>query len=139
MITEALVVKGLMAIGHFAATHMTAGVAAHLAHVAAGMTISQLIGTTVTAGFVAGCITWTQDRINNVKNGIAAIDNGNYWTAVKEFGSLAISADVSADMLPDKVDAVLEKLNLNREETKKVTRWVRNHEDDIAKYIRDHK
>ena len=119
MITEALIVKGLLAIGHFAATHMTAGVAAHLAHVAAGMTISQLIGTTVT--------------------GIAAIDKGNYWTAIKEFGSLAISADVSADMLPDKVDAVLEKMNLSRDETKKVTRWVKNHEDDIAKYIRDHK
>lgn len=139
MITEALVVKGLVAIGHFAATHLTAGAAAHLAHVAAGMTLSQLIGTTVTAGFVAGCVTWTQERINNVKNGIEAIENGNYWTAVKEFGSLAISADVSADLLPDKVDALLEKMNLNREETKKVTRWVRNHEVDIAKYIRDHK
>lgn len=139
MITEVVVVKGLIAIGHYAATHMTAGVAAHLIHVAAGMTIPQLLGATVTAGFVAGCVTWTQDRINNVKNGIAAIDKGNYWTAIKEFGLLAISADISADMLPDKVDAVLEKLNLSRDETQKITRWVRNHEDDIAKYIRDHK
>lgn len=68
MIAEALIVKGLVALGHMAATHLTAGGAAALIHAAAGMSLSQLATATITAGFVTGCITWTGDRIKNVQN-----------------------------------------------------------------------
>lgn len=40
MVFEALVVKGLVAIGHYAAAHMTAGAAAAVVHAAAGMTLA---------------------------------------------------------------------------------------------------
>lgn len=139
MISEVLVVKGLVALGHFATAHMTAGAAAALMHAAAGMTIGQLITATVTAGFVAGCVTWTADRINNLKKGAYAISKGNYGEALKEFGSLAISSNLEVDMLPDAVEAALEKMHLDSEETRKVTKWVKNHEMEIAKYVKDHK
>ena len=62
--------KGLVAIGHFVAAHATAGTVAAAAHAVAGMSLAQIATATVTAGFVAGCITWTGDRIKNVQNGI---------------------------------------------------------------------
>lgn len=139
MIVEVLVGKGLVAIVHFATAHMTAGVAASLMHAAAGMTIGQLFTATVTAGFVAGCVTWTAERINNVKNGANAICLGNYGEALKEFGSLAISLNIEVNMLPDAVEAALEKMHLNSDETKKVTNWIRNNETEIIKYVKEHK
>lgn len=139
MIVEVLVCKGLVAIGNWVAAHATAGVLAHAAHVAAGMTISQLLTTTVTAGFIAGCITWTADRIKNVKNGVSAISDGNYAEAIKEFGSFALSSGVDIEMLPDTIEAGLEKMHLSSEDTKKVTAWVKNHELEIADYVKKHK
>lgn len=139
MVTEFLIVKGLVALGHIAATHMTAGTAAALIHAAAGMTIGQLATTVVAAGFVTGCVTWTSDRINNLKKGASAISNGNYGEAIKEFGSLAISSNVGVDMLPDAVEAALEKMHLSSDETRKVTNWVKNHEVEIARYVKNHK
>lgn len=139
MITEVLVVKGLVAIGHFVAAHATAGTVAAAAHAVAGMSLAQIATATVTAGFVAGCITWTGDRIKNVQNGIKAINNGDTWTAVKEFGSLAISSGVDVNMLPDTVEAGLEKMHLDSKETREVTSWIKNHEIEIANYVKNHK
>lgn len=139
MITEVLIVKGLIAIGHFVAAHATAGTIATAAHAVAGMSLAQIATATITAGFVAGCITWTGDRIKNVQNGIKAINDGNSWTAVKEFGSLALSADIDIVMLPDTVKAGLEKMNLDSKAAHEVTSWVKNHEIEIAKYVSEHK
>lgn len=139
MVTEALVVKGLVALWHLAATHMTAGAAVSLAHAAAGMTIGQLATTVVTAGFVAGCIKWTGERLSNLKNGAKAISDGNYATAIKEFGMLAISSNVHANMLPDSIEEALEKLHLDSDESRKITSWVKQHEIEIAEYVRNHK
>ena len=75
MVFEALVVKGLVAIGHYAAAHMTAGAAAAVVHAAAGMTLAQIASATVTAGFVTGCVVWTGERIKNVQKGVKAIEN----------------------------------------------------------------
>lgn len=74
MVFEALVVKGLVAIGHYAAAHMTAGAAAAVVHAAAGMTLAQIASATVTAGFVTGCVVWTGERIKNVQKGVKAIE-----------------------------------------------------------------
>lgn len=139
MITEVLVVKGLVAIGHFVAAPATAGTVAAAAHAVAGMSLAQIATATVTAGFVAGCITWTGDRIKNVQNGIKAINNGDTWTAVKEFGSLAISSGVDVNMLPDTVEAGLEKMHLDSKAPREVTSWVKNHEIEIANYVKNHK
>ena len=139
MVVEILIAKGLVALGHLAAAHMTAGTAAAIVHAVAGMTIGQLATATVTAGFVAGCVTWTADRIKNVKNGALAISNGNYREAIKEFGSLAISSNIGVDMLPDAVEAALEKMHLSNEETRKVTSWVKDHETEIANYVKNMK
>jgi len=139
MVVEALVIKGLVAIGHFAAAHLTAGTAAALMHTLAGMSLAQIATVTVSAGFVAGCITWTGDRLDNLKKGAAAIGQGNYGTAIVEFGKLALSCDVTPDMLPDKIEAALEKLKLDSSSTRQVTSWVKDHELEIAKYVRDHK
>ena len=103
------------------------------------MSLAQIATATVTAGFVAGCITWTGDRIKNVQNGIKAINNGDTWTAVKEFGSLAISSGVDVNMLPDTVEAGLEKMHLDSKATREVTSWVKNHEIEIANYVKNHK
>lgn len=139
MIAEVLVIKGLAAICHWAAAHATAGVIAHAAHVVAGMTIGQLVTTTVTAGFIAGCVTWTADRIDNVKNGVSAISKGNYTKAIKEFASFALSSGVGVDMLPDTIEAGLEKMHLSSDETRKVITWVKKHELEIADYVKKHK
>lgn len=139
MITEALIAKGLVAIAHFASAHMTAGAAAAIIHSLAGMSLAQIATVTLSAGFVAGCITWTGDRLRNLQKGAAAIGKGDYGMAIIEFGKLAISCDVTPDLLPVKVEAALEKLKLDSSSTRQVTKWVKDHESEIAKYIRDHK
>lgn len=139
MIAGALVIKGLIAIGHFAAAHASAATIGAVAHAAAGMSIAQLVTATVGVGFVAGCVTWTADRIKNVQNGIKAVSEGNVLAAIKEFGSLAISADVDIKLLPDAVEAALEKMNLDGEASREVTSWVKEHELEIANYVKNHK
>lgn len=139
MVTEVLVFKGLVTLGHLAATHLTAGAAASLIHAAAGMTLAQLATATVTAGFVTGCVTWTTGRIKNVKNGVKALNDGNYGDAIKQFGLFAISSDLDVHMLPDTIEAGLEKMGLGTEGTKKVTSWVKGHEVEIARYVKNHK
>ena len=51
MITEVIVAKGLLAIGHWAVAHATAGTVALAVKTVAGMTLAQFLTTTVTAGF----------------------------------------------------------------------------------------
>lgn len=139
MVAEALVYKGLVALWHLAATHITAGAAVSLVHAAAGMTISQLATTVVTAGFIAGCIKWTYERLDNLKKGAKAISDCNYYTAIKEFGLLAISSGIDVNLLPDSVEKALEKINLDSIESRKITSWVKNHELEIAQYVKNHK
>lgn len=139
MVFEALVVKGLVAIGHYAAAHMTAGVAAAVVHAAAGMTLAQIASATVTAGFVTGCVVWTGERIKNVQKGIKAIENGDTLVAIKEFGLFAMSSNVDIEMLPDSIAKGLEKMGAGGDSCRKVASWVKNHELDILKYIENHK
>ena len=139
MIVETLIVKGLVVLGHMAATHLTAGGAAALIHTAAGMSLSQLATATITAGFVTGCITWTGDRIKNVQNGVKAINEGRTFTAIKEFGQFALSAGVDVDLLPDTIESGLERMHLDSNASKEVTSWVKSHKIEIANYVRNHK
>lgn len=139
MIVEYIIAKGAVALVHWGATHLTAAAAAHIAHTVAAMSVAQFVSTTVSACFVAGCIQWTGDRINNLKHGVQAVSDGNYKKAVVEFGNIALSADLDVNLLPDSVEKALEKLHLSSGETRKVTSWVRNHELEIARYVTSHK
>lgn len=139
MVFEALVVKGLVAIGHYAAAHMTAGAAAAVVHAVAGMTLAQIASATVATGFVTGCVVWTGERIKNVQKGVKAIENGNTLAAIREFGQLAISSNVDIEMFPDSVAAALEKMGASGDSCRKAASWVKNHELDILKYIENHK
>lgn len=138
MVFELVVCKGLVALGHYAVAHMTAG-AAVAAHAVAGMTLTQLASATVAAGFVTGCVTWTAGRIKNVQKGIEAIENGNTFAAIKEFALFAMSSNLDIEMLPDSIAAGLEKMGAGGDECRKAASWVKNHELDILKYIENHK
>lgn len=139
MVFELVVCKGLVALGHYAVAHMTAGAAVAAAHAVAGMTLTQLASATVAAGFVTGCVTWTAGRIKNVQKGIEAIENGNTFAAIKEFALFAMSSNVDIEMLPDSIAKGLEKMGAGGDSCRKVASWVKNHELDILKYIENHK
>lgn len=139
MVFELVVCKGLVALGHYAVAHMTAGAAVAAAHAVAGMTLAQLASATVTAGFVTGCVTWTAGRIKNVQKGIKAIENGDTLAAIKEFGVFAMSSNLDVEMLPDSIAAGLEKMGVGGDGCRKAASWVTNHELDILKYIESHK
>ena len=139
MVFEALVCKGLVALGHYAVAHMTAGTAVAAVHAVAGMTLAQLASATVAAGFVTSCVTWAADRIKNVQRGVKAIENGNTLVAIKEFGRFAMSSNLDVEMLPDSIAAGLEKMGVGEDGCSKAASWVANHELDILKYIENHK
>ncbi len=139
MLVEALVIKGVIAFGHFVAAHATAGVIAGTIHAVAGMSLAQLVTATVTVGFVTGCITWTADRVKNVKNGVKAIEDGNYLKAVAEFGKFAISTNSDVNLLPDTIVEGLDKMGVDHSASLKVGNWVRTNESAIGKYVKSHK
>lgn len=99
------------------------------------MTLQQIAAAAVTTSLAAGCVLWTVDRVNNIKNGINAFENGKYLKAIKEFGLFLNSTNLDIKFLPDAISDNLDKFNLNSDKAKAVTNFIRNNEVSIAKYI----
>lgn len=135
MILELLVIKGACGLAHWGIAHVSGAIAAHAAQTVASMTLQQIAAAAVTTSLAAGCVLWTVDRVNNIKNGINAFENGKYLKAIKEFGLFLNSTNLDIKFLPDAISDNLDKFNLNSDKAKAVTNFIRNNEVSIAKYI----
>lgn len=104
MILEMLALKGLVALGKAAIATKTAGpVFWGIKASTATFGAAQTAGAVFAVGIVAGGVCWTVDRINNLKDGLDNLSKGNNMKAAYHFGSLAISANLDVDLLPDAV------------------------------------
>lgn len=139
MVPELIVCKGLYFLGHYAIAHASTLFTAHAVHTVAyavtHATVAQIAAATVAAGFTAGCVVWTVDRINNLKNGVQAIAEGKTRKAVWEFGQLALSADLDVKLMPDAIVGALQKLGLATNNVRAVAQWVKDHELAIAQQV----
>jgi len=136
-IVEGLILKGLIGLGKIIATKGLAvkvGVIATKAIATYG--IGATIGTACTVGLVAGGIFWTRDRINNLERGIKALENGDNWEAVKNFGQLAINSNLDVVDLPDAVHDCLIKSKFTYEHADVISDAVRKLESDIVDYVK---
>lgn len=95
-------------------------------------------GFTAQDNLDATSLVWTAERIENLRKGIDAINNGRTHDAVLQFGQLAMSSGVSLHMLPDVIEHGLEKLHLDSNVSRKATSWVKNNELAIANYVTSH-
>lgn len=87
-------------------------------------------------GLVVGGVVWTKERVDNLKNGVQALADGEYWKAIKNFGELAWSANLQVSMLPDVVNDALLKIKVSPEKATNVANWIRNNENGIIDYVR---
>lgn len=139
MVVSVTTIAGLKFLTHLAVTHASTAFLTHAAQAAAyavtHATVAQIAAATVAAGFTAGCVVWTVDRINNLKNGVQAIAEGKTRKAVWEFGQLALSADLDVKLMPDAIVGALQKIGLATNNVRAVAQWVKDHELAIAQQV----
>jgi len=136
-IIEGLIIKGLIGLGKIIATKGLAVKVAVIASKAiATYGIGATIGTACTVGLVAGGIFWTRDRINNLEKGIKALENGDNWEAVKNFGQIAINSNLNVIDLPDAIHDCLIESKFTSEHADVVSNAVRKLESEIVDYVK---
>lgn len=142
-ILEALIVNGLIVTGKFilskAVIAKTAVVATKVVatKMLAAYSIAQIASAVMLVGLVVGGVVWTKERVENLKNGVQALADGEYWKATKNFGELAWSANLHVNMLPDAVNDALLKIKVSPEKAANVANWIRNNENGIIDYIKN--
>lgn len=142
-IVEALVLKGLFVAGKFLLSKAVIGKTAIIATKAIGTkilaaySIAQIASAVMLVGLVVGGVAWTKERVENLKNGVQALSDGEYLKAIRNFGELALSANLSVEMLPDAVNDALLKINVSPEKASNVANWIRNNENGIVNYIKN--
>ena len=120
-VAEFLIVKGLIGLGKFiAAKGLVGPVTCAMTKLISTYGLSTVIGGTLVVGFTAGGIYWTLDRVNNLKKGIQALESGDARNAVRHFGRLALSANVSPQLLPDVVHDYLVHINVSEDKAETV-------------------
>lgn len=135
-VLEYLAVKGLMVIGKaIAAKGLAAKAGLLLWKMVGAYGLSATIGNTLLIGVVVGGIYWTKDRVDNLSNGLKAIEDGDIKKAVLNFGQLAISSNIEVEMLPDAVHDYLLKINVSEEKASAVAKVVSSLETNIANEV----
>ena len=128
--------KGLAVIGKFIVVKgFAAKVGLVAVHAINTFGLSAVIGNVLLAGTVAGGISWTEDRINNLKKGLEGLEDGNMGKAVRNFCQLALSINVAPEFLPEVVYDRLVASNIAGEKAQVVAEAVRNLEGEIANKI----
>lgn len=136
-ILEALFFKGAAVIAKaIAAKGLAAktGVLAWKAISAYGL--SATLSTAFVVGVVVGGIYWTKDRVNNLRNGLKALEDGDMKKAAINLGMLVISSDIEVKMLPDAVHDYLVKVRIPENRAQEVAKVIRGMEDSIEEQVR---
>lgn len=133
-VLEALALKGLIVIGKAIATKAAVAKGAVAIYHAVGL--ANAIAAASVVGVVVGGIYWTKERVDNLLNGLKALDDGDISKAAINLGRLAISSDIEVKMLPDAVHDYLIKARVPEEKAQEVSKVVSGMEDKIVEQVR---
>lgn len=143
MILETIVVKGLLTAGHWAAAHVSSGMAAKGSLILAksvgvhglAATASAVTGGAIATGFVVGGITWTKKLVEEVYVAASCAADGDYPQAIKKFGTLFGKLHgLDIEYFPDVVVNVLEKLGVSEDLAIAIGRFIRNNEEKVLEF-----
>lgn len=136
-ILEILAGKGLIALYHLIVAEGSAVAVSHAAVALIGQVgLGTFLSGTFIVGVVAGGIVWTKERVDNLINGISALQKGDVEKAIKNFGQLVISGNLDIDDLPDAAHDYLIRAHLSETKATDVAKIIKSMESDIANEVR---
>jgi hypothetical protein len=136
-VLEYLTVKGLIILGKaIAAKGMGAKVGYLLFKSISAYGLSATIGTTLLVGLVVGGVYWTKERVDFLKYGLKALEDGDLAKAALNLGRLALSANVHVSTLPDTVHDYLVAAHISEEKARTVAEAIKSMESEIAQQVK---
>ena len=139
VIIESLVVKGLITTGKFLATKAALAKATALA---AKVAISHYgLGTvlsfTFTTGLVVGKVVWTKEKVDNLRDAIEALQDGDHKRVIWKFANLARSSNTEIEFLPDVIEEYLLKIKVPTDKAEAIAKTITNFESEITEQVKE--